>query len=282
MEQSLIIQLVTPIGLMIIMFGVGLSLTVNDFSRVAKTPRAVFIGLLGQHLLLPATAFFICTTFVSRADLAIGFMLLAACPGGVTSNLITLLARGDLALSITLTAISSVIGFLTVPAIVGLAYLYFGGAYESIDFPIAKTAVALLILTIFPVAAGMVTRHYRSVWALKAEPFIGRFALCFLIFLIISVSIEQRSVLVSAIFSVGLAVSVLNVTTMSAGALMARIFKLDDKQSTSICLEVGIQNSALAMVLATTVLADSAMAIPAAIYSLVMYVTGSCVVLYRN
>lgn len=282
MESGLLTQIVMPLCLFIIMMGMGLSLVPADFRRVLIYPKAVVLGLSGQLLLLPVFGFLIATFLVDDPALAVGVMLLAACPGGTTSNMVTHLAKGDLALSITLTAVSSLITFITIPIILSFSLNYFYASEETINLPMLQTMGTLFLITLLPVSLGMLVRHNATRFALRLEPYLNRFALLFLVFLIISVCIQQREILGNAIQSAGPATLFLNISTMVFGYCLARAHRLNAEQTTSITLEIGIQNSALAMLIATTLLDNPAIALPPGIYSLVMYITGGFVIGLRH
>ncbi len=282
MEASILSQVVLPLCLFIIMFGMGLSLVIADFTRVLVYPKAVLIGIVGQMLVLPLCGFLIAWWLMDIPALAIGILLLAACPGGTTSNLVTHLAKGDLALSISLTAVSSLLTMLSIPLIIGIGLAFFSGASDTIDFPLGQTILTLFALTLLPVSLGMLFRNYYAAIARKLEQPINIFSIAFLVFLVIGISFEQRDILGDAIKQTGPAVLLLNLVTMFLGFLSARAAGLNAQQITTVSIEIGIQNSTLAMLIATTVLQDPAIAIPAAVYSLVMYITGGVLVLSRR
>jgi BASS family bile acid:Na+ symporter len=278
MESGVLTQVILPLCLFIIMVGMGMSLVLADFSRVLLYPKAVILGLIGQLLILPLCGFFIAAFFVSDPVLALGIMLLAVCPGGTTSNMVTHLAKGDLALSITLTAVSSLFTFISIPLVMAFAFDYFSNETTHFELPILQTIGGLFLITLLPVSIGMLIRHFKQTFSVRMEPYLNRFAMVFLVVLIIGVGAKQHQVLIPALQQVGPSVFMLNVITMMIGFLIARRFRLSSAQTTSISLEVGIQNSTLAMLIATTLLHSPEMALPAAIYSLVMYITGGFVV----
>lgn len=281
MTSSFFSQIILPISLMVIMFGMGLSLRLQDFARIVRFPKAVAVGLVGQLLLLPAVGFLIAAWLLQEPALAIGLVLLAACPGGTTSNLITHQARGDLALSVTLTAITSVLTIITIPFVAGLALQAFDKSGLTFELPVARMMLTLFVITLLPITLGMLFKARWHLLAARIEPAITIFGAVFLAILIVVISAEQGSALLTQITSAGPASLLLNLTMMVAGFLAARTFGLNADQSTSITLEIGIQNSTLAILIATTVLGSSAMAIPAVVYSLTMYLTGGSVVLFR-
>lgn len=282
MTSSIFSQLILPISLFIIMFGMGLSLQLNDFARVVKFPKAVAIGLVGQMVLLPAVGFIIAAWFLDMPALAVGLVLLAACPGGTTSNLIAYHARGDLALSVTLTAITSVLTIVSIPIVVGLALAAFKDTVVPIELPIARMMLTLFLITLLPIALGMLLRNRTAVLAQKLEPKISAFGAIFLGLLIIIILSEQGDSLPGQILSAGPTALLLNVVMMIVGSLMAIWFNLNDRQRASITVEVGIQNSTLAILIASTVLNNGTIALPAAMYSLAMYMTGGSFILWRR
>ncbi|MCC5879791.1 MAG: bile acid:sodium symporter family protein [Idiomarina sp.] len=282
MTSSIFSQLILPISLFIIMFGMGLSLQLNDFARVVKFPKAVAIGLVGQMVLLPAVGFVIAAWFLDMPALAVGLVLLAACPGGTTSNLIAYHARGDLALSVTLTAITSVLTIISIPIVVGLALAAFKDTVVPIELPIARMMLTLFLITLLPIALGMLLRNRTAALAQKLEPKISAFGAIFLGLLIIIILSEQGDSLPGQILSAGPTALLLNVVMMIVGSLMAIWFNLNDRQRASITVEVGIQNSTLAILIASTVLNNGTIALPAAMYSLAMYLTGGSFILWRR
>ncbi|WP_148861347.1 bile acid:sodium symporter family protein [Marinobacter fonticola] len=282
MTSSIFSQIILPLCLFIIMFGMGLSLQIADFTRVGRYPKAVLIGTFGQMVLLPLAGFAVAAWLMPSAALAIGLVLLAACPGGTTSNLVTYLARGDLALSITLTAISSLLTIFTIPLIVSLAFLAFADASTEVQVPVGTMMAALFAITLLPVMLGMVLRAKAGRLAAWLEPKINLFGALFLVFLIIVITAKQGDRIVTQVASSGVATLVLNVFMMSMGFLAARGFRLNADQSTSITIEIGVQNSTLAIMVATSFLANPEIAVPAAVYSITMYLTGAVVIGLRH
>lgn len=282
MTGSLLSQLVLPLCLFIIMLGMGLTLSPGDFTRIFRYPRPALAGLGGQMLLLPLVGFALAAWLMPTPALAIGLVLLAACPGGVTSNMVSYMARGDLALSVTLTAVSSLLAVLSIPLLVGLAFQVFGGGYQAIRVPALQMMLSLVLMTLLPIALGMWIRARSIKWATWLEPKISLFGMLFLGALILGVLIRQGDQVATGLMSSGLAIVALNLIMMGLGLASALLLRLDDAQSTSITLETGIQNSTLAMLIATSFLQDEQLAVPAALYSLVMYVTATLVVIMRR
>lgn len=282
MTGSLLSQLVLPVCLFIIMLGMGLTLSPGDFTRIFRYPRPALAGLGGQMLLLPLVGFALAAWLMPTPALAIGLVLLAACPGGVTSNMVSYMARGDLALSVTLTAVSSLLAVLSIPLLVGLAFQVFGGGYHAIRVPALQMMLSLVLMTLLPIALGMWIRARSVKWATWLEPKISLFGMLFLGALILGVLIRQGDQVATGLMSSGLAIVALNLIMMGLGLASALLLRLDSAQSTSITLETGIQNSTLAMLIATSFLQDEQLAVPAALYSLVMYVTATLVVIMRR
>jgi bile acid:Na+ symporter, BASS family len=282
MESTILTQVVVPVCLFLIMFGMGLSLTLSDFSRVLRFPKPVAIGLIGQLLILPIVGFLIATYMITSPTLAIGIMLLAACPGGTTSNMVSYLAKGDVALSISLTAISSVITIITIPAILLYSMNHFLGSAQTINLPVSRIVGVLFVITILPVFLGMLVKRHKAALAENLEPKISVFSGVFLAVLILLVLNNQGDVVFGTLSEVWYACLFLNVITMSIAAGMALLARFNSAQTVSLSIEVGIQNSTLAILLATTLLGEPEMAIPAAVYTLLMYFTGTLLVVFRR
>lgn len=282
MTSSIFSQLILPLSLFIIMFGMGLSLRLQDFARVAKFPKAVTVGLVGQMVLLPAVGFLIAAWLLDTPALAVGLVLLAACPGGTTSNLISYHARGDLALSVTLTAITSVLTIVSIPIVVGLALETFKDTAIPIELPVQRMMLTLFLITLLPISLGMAVRRGSTKLAEWLEPKISLFGAVFLALLIVIILYQQGDALPGQLTSAGPTALLLNVIMMALGSAVALWFNLNDRQRASITVEVGIQNSTLAILIASSVLNDGAMAVPAAMYSLAMYLTGGSFILWRR
>jgi BASS family bile acid:Na+ symporter len=267
-------------SLIIIMLGMGLSLVMADFKRIFLYPKAILVGLVNQLIFLPLIGFLIVMVFPMAPEIAIGIMILAACPGGPTSNLIAHLAKGDTALSVTLTALSSFITILTIPFIVNFALVRFLDEGQMIQLNVLQTIAQIFIIIIIPITIGMVIRRYGERFALRmAKPV--RIASAFVIALvIIGIVIKERANFVSYFQQAGIAALVLNVATMVVGYYSARLFGIRDKQALSISIESGIQNGTLAISIAVILLHSTAFSIAPAIYSLLMFFTGGIVVYF--
>lgn len=269
---------VIPISIFLIMMGMGLSLITNDFKRVVKYPKAVAIGLTNQLLFLPLVGFALANLMSLEPEYAVGVMLLVLCPGGTTSNLFTYLAKGDVALSVTMTAIASVITVFTIPIVLSFSLVYFMGAGSEFQLPVVKTMVSLIALTILPVSIGMLIKRYAASFADKAQVLVSRFGVIFLSFLVIFLGYVQRDILVEALVATGPVSLILNVSTMALGYYTSKWFGLDAAQRRSITMEVGLQNSTLSMFMALTLLANYKMSLTPAIYTLIMFLTAGIMV----
>ena len=277
-EGNVLTTVLLPIALFIIMLGMGLSLVVDDFKRVVIFPKAVVIGLVNQLLILPLVAFGL--AYNMPGELAVGLVLLAVCPGGVTSNLISHVSKGDTALSVTLTAISSLLTVLTIPFILNIALETFMLEGKVISLDVPKTIITIVAITILPISIGMFVRSKKEAFALSMDKPVRIASVVFLALIIIAAVIKEKEVLFNNIGDVGINALLLNVITMAVGFGTAMLFNLNLKQRITISIESGIQNGTLAITLALTVLGNSVMAIPGAIYALIMFFTGGVIMYY--
>ncbi len=278
MPEDSIKALILPAALMFIMFGMGMGLTPGDFKRVIVSPKAKLVGLICQILCLPLLAFAIAVALRLPGDLAVGLMLIAACPGGPTSNIITHLSRGDTALSVSLTAFSSIITVFTIPLIVGASIRHFLGETATLVLPFWKTVIQLLVVTILPIVLGM--------WANAARPALcRRFArpfnlvsLGFLV-LVIAIAVGREQDLAKQFLLAGPSAVALNLASMLLGFGAAAYFGLGLSQRICISIEVGIQNGTLALAIALGMLESARFAMPAVVYSLIMFASGGAMIL---
>jgi len=281
--SGILTEVVLPLSLFIIMLGMGMTLVLDDFKRILIYPKAVTLGLIGQLVLLPIVGFAIAKWFPMSPELAVGIIILAACPGGTTSNIIAHLAKGDTALSITLTAIASVITIVSIPLIISFGLTHFMGDGNSFALPIKKTMLTLFAITLLPVAIGMFVRAKAPTFAKAHENKFNAFATFFFVLLVILICIKERDNLLTAIKLAGPATLFLNVFMMTLGYIAAKFLSLDARQRKTITIEIGVQNTTLAFVIAGTILVNPTFALPAAIYSLFMYATtGSMIMLQQN
>jgi bile acid:Na+ symporter, BASS family len=282
MEASILTQLFLPLALAVIMFGMGLSLTFGDFRRILIYPKAAAIGLLNQIVFLPIVAFGLIHLFGLEAQLAVGLMILAACPGGATSNLITHLAKGDTALSITLTAFSSLITVVTIPFVVNFAILYFIPSGEVQELNILGTVVSVIFITIIPVVIGMTVLKKAPQLAQKWDAPFRKISAVFFVVILVAAIMKERSNLIAYFSEAGPVALALNLATLGLGYFSGMFFGLGKKQSTTIAIEAGIQNGTLGITIAATLLVNSTMAIPSAIYGLLMFGTAALVIFWGN
>lgn len=275
---TLVNSVVIPICLFLIMMGMGLTLVTNDFKRVLKYPKAVGIGLTNQLILLPIIGFALANIMPLRPEYAVGVMLLVLCPGGTTSNLFTYLAKGDVALSVTMTAIASVITVFTIPIVLSFSLIYFMGSGSAFELPVLKTVLTLVVLTIIPISIGMLIKRYAPAVADRSQVYVSRFGVIFLTFLVLFLSYVQRDILIDAFIATGPVSVLLNLSTMALGYYSSKWFGLNLAQRTSVTLEVGLQNSTLSIFMALTLLSNYDMSMMPAIYTLVMFLTAGILV----
>lgn len=263
-----------PVALGVIMLGLGLSLTVEDFRRVVSYPRAAFIGLFSQIVLLPAAAFGLAKVFGLPPELAVGLVLLAASPGGATANLFSHLAKGDVALNITLTAINSLLAVVTMPLFVELALRTFMEQDKRLPLQTDK-AIQVLVIILVPVAIGMAIRSKKEGFALRLERPVKGLSAGFLALVILAAVLKERANLVEYFQQVGLAALSFNLLSLAVGYLLPQALAVPRRQAIAVGMEIGVHNGTLAIAVATTVLGSTAIAIPAAIYSLIMFFTAA-------
>ncbi|MBA6233851.1 MULTISPECIES: bile acid:sodium symporter family protein [unclassified Colwellia] len=269
---------VVPICIFLIMMGMGLSLVPNDFKRVVNYPKAVSIGLINQLILLPIIGFSLAHFMSLEPEYAVGIMLLVLCPGGTTSNMFSHLAKGDVALSVTLTAVASVVTVFSIPIVLNLSLRHFMGAGSEFELPIIKTMLSLIVLTIFPITIGMLIKALAPKFADSTQVYVSRFGILFLTLLLIFLTYIQQEIVVEAFIAAGPVSLILNLLTMALGYYSSKFFKLSPAQTSSITLEVGLQNSTLSMFMALTLLANYKMSFAPAIYTLVMLFTAGILV----
>jgi BASS family bile acid:Na+ symporter len=268
-----ITQIFLPLSLAFIMFSVGLELVVEDFKRVAIQPRGFIIGAFSQVILLPVVAFALLSFWTIEPALAVGVMIIAACPGGVTSNLLTYLARGDTALSVSLTAIVSLMAVVTLPLIVGFSILYFMDAATAPALSINNTIISVFTITTVPVIIGMVVNRYAPAFARKFERIARIMASILFVVIIIGAIVTERANIVDYFKQAGPVTLSLNWIMMALALSITRVSRLGDRQKTAITLECGLQNGTLAIFVAATLIGSKTMMVPGAIYSLLMFPT---------
>lgn len=277
MEGNQLVTIGLPVSLFIIMVGMGLSLTLWDFRRVAQQPRAVAVGTLLQLLCVPALGFAI-GWGAGGGVFAAGLVLTACLPGGTTSNVLSYLAKANLALSITLTVIASLVTILSIPFFMSLALRVFVGEGTAVDFPMVRTLLTMLVIVVAPVALGMAFKHWQAALAQRLEPIISAFSLFVLIAIVVGIVVVERERLPSWIAASWLPVLLLNLGAVAIGFIGARLSGLTAADCLTVAIETSIKNTTLALTIALSVLGSTELALPAAVYGLMMYatVTGLC------
>ncbi|MEE8601960.1 bile acid:sodium symporter family protein [Euzebya tangerina] len=274
MESGVLSEVILPLCIVVIMIAMGMTLTVADFRRVMSAPKQIAIGLVCQMLLLPALGFAVAAVFPLDAVFAVSIVLLAAAPGGTTSNLIVHAAEGDRALSVSLTALSNSIVWLTMPFLLGLAFRTFDDGSQPIAFPVGEVMVQVAALTIVPVLIGMAVRARRPSLAERLKEPSKIFAAAFLFLVIVALVIQNIDQVMEEGPRFAPAFIALNAIALVVGFGVARIAGLDQKQSSTIAIETGLQNSTLAITIALSVLDSAEIAIIPGLYGVWMLVTG--------
>ena len=275
--MGIITDVFLPLALAFIMFALGLGLTVEDFARVAKKPRDFMVGALSQLILLPVVAFALVSVWSLPPELALGVMIIAAAPGGVTSNILTAFARGDVALSISLTAVISLVCVVTIPFIVVFAHGQFmggdGGGDAVGDVSVGKTAIGVFVIVTVPALIGLLVRHFAANFATRFEAAAGRISTVLFVVVLLGAIFKEKDNIVTYFAQAGLVTLALNVAMMVLAWLIARIFASGAKQRIAISIECGLQNGTLAIAVATLLFGGGLVAVPAATYSLIMFAT---------
>jgi BASS family bile acid:Na+ symporter len=268
-----IVTNIAPIALAIIMLGLGASLTVDDFLRVAKNPKDFFIGFICQLIVLPIVAYLLIITLGVPIEMALGVMLIAAAPGGVTSNVLTKFAEGDVALSISLTAVMSLLSIVTVPFIVINSINLFDITYVEREITMVSISLKMFFVVTVPVIIGMTIRHFTGDLVIKNFKFIQRFSIALFLLVFAAIYIEEWDKIVSFLTRAGLIALILNVTMMVIGFYVAKFFASGTPQQRAISLECGLQNGTLAVFVATQLFDNIIYMVPTAAYALVMMAT---------
>ena len=268
-------QVALPIAIILIMTGVGLSLTPADFTRVLKQPKAFFVGVICQMLILPLIAIAVIALTGLTGELAIGLFILSLCPGGATSNLYSYLAKADVGLSVSLTAVIGFITPFTIPVLALWAISFYGSEGDQFDLPIITTWIKLMIVTVIPVLIGMAVRGKWADMAKRSERFVSIFSMAVLAFVIASICVNLGEKLIDFALAAGPAAIILNLTTMALGYFAGKFLLHQESQSRAITIEVGMQNGTLALLITSGILESSSMSIAPSIYSLFMFISAS-------
>ena len=270
---------IAPLALAIIMFGLGLGLTLNDFLRVIKIPRDFIVGFICQVILLPIIAFILIKIIPMPLEIALGVMIIAAAPGGVTSNVLTKFANGDVALSVSLTAIVSILSILTVPLIIFTSADLLGFSEINREISIISIALKMFFVVTVPVIFGMIVRSLMTDFIVSKTLIIQRISVILFMIVFISIWVEEWDRIISFITRAGLVALILNIVMIFIGYYMAKYFTSGVEQRKCISLECGLQNGTLAVFVATQLFDDIIFMVPTAAYALIMFVTSIIFVL---
>ena len=271
--MNIVTDLILPLALAFIMFALGLGLTGNDFLRVVKQPRDFFVGAFSQIILLPVIAFVIVKLWPISNELAIGVMIIAAAPGGVTSNLLTSFAKGDVALSISLTAIISLACVITIPFIILTSADLLGLSNITGDISLLTMSRDMFLIVTVPVLLGMLLKRFVSGMASKFEPIAKKISIIFFILVLLGAIAAEKENVISYFAQAGLITLTLNIIMMIVAYYVAQILASGISQKKCITIECGLQNGTLAIFVATSVFGGGVYVIPAATYSLIMFAT---------
>jgi bile acid:Na+ symporter, BASS family len=272
--DSVLTQVLLPIALGIVMLGLGLGLVVADFRRVLVFPRAVLIALVCQVVLLPVVCFALVVALDLSPALAVGMMLLAASPGGTTANLYSHLFGGNVALNVTLTAVNSVLAVFTLPIVVNLSLDHFLSGTGQVGLQFDKV-VQVFAIVLVPVALGMLIRSRWRSFAERMQRPVRILSVAVLVLVILGAIVQERETLAESFASAGLAALVFNLISLTVGYFAPRLANVGRAESVAAAMEVGIHNGTLAIVIATTLLDSTEIAVPAAVYSLIMFFTAA-------
>ncbi len=268
----MVIDVLLPLALAFIMFSLGLTLVTADFVRLFARPKAVVLGLLGQIVLVPVLAYLFAWGANFPADMALGLMILAACPGGVSSGLLTHLARGETALSISLTAISSVASVVTLPVVVSFALQQFSYDTGPIDLPVQQMVRGIFLLTTVPVILGMALRHLHPALACRIEKPAGKLATVMFVLIVIATFVGQHEFLLANLPRIGPAIFVLSILIMGMGMGLSYLARLAPREAIAVAMECGLQNAALGIFVAAGLLNRPDLSVPSVVYALLMNV----------
>ena len=269
-----IVTKIAPIALALIMLGLGLGLTTQDFTRVLKTPKDFLIGFVSQLIILPIVAFVLIKILGTSPEIALGVMIIAAAPGGITSNVLTKFAKGDVALSVSLTAVISIISIVTVPLIVFTSADLLGISFADENINITGVALKMALVVAVPVILGMIIRKFAEDFISSKISFIDKVTGILFLIVFIAIWIEEGANITTYLAQAGLVVLTLNIAMMIIAYYLAKAFASGIEQIKCISLECGLQNGTLAVFVATEISTDIVYMIPTAAYALIMYITG--------
>ena len=268
-----IVTTIAPIALTLIMLALGLGLSLENFANVIKQPKDFLVGLICQLILLPIIAFILIKIFNTSPELAIGVMIIAAAPGGVTSNVLTKFANGDVALSVSLTAIISLVSIITVPFIVFKSADLLNITYQSAEISMVGISMKMFLVVTFPVFIGMLIRKFATNFISSKEQLIQRISVFLFALVFLAILIEEKGNIIPYLAEAGLITLILNLTMMILGFYIAKKFASGIAQRKCISLECGLQNGTLAIFVSTQIFDNSAYLVPTATYALIMFIT---------
>ena len=275
MESMEVVTKIAPILLALIMFGLGLGLKIEDFTRVLKTPKDFFVGFFSQLIILPLVAYILIIFLKTPPEIAIGVMIIAAAPGGVTSNILTKFANGDVALSITLTAVISLISIITVPLIIFTSADLFGITNISQNVSMTGIALKMFLVVTVPVILGMIIRKFAENFVNSKIKIFEKLNMVLFIIFFIAAFYEERESFIDFLMQAGFITLILNITMMIVAYYLGKTFASGIKQQKCIALECGLQNGTLAIFVSTQIFSTDIVYItPTAAYALIMYITG--------
>jgi BASS family bile acid:Na+ symporter len=270
----MIIDIFLPVSLAFIMFTLGLGLTADDFRNVLRNPKAFAVGMVNQMLVLPAVAFGLIRLFNLQGEMAVGLMILSCCPGGVTSNIITKIAKGDTALSISYTAVVSILTMITLPIIAGFSVVYFMGA-QAPPVSVLSLGLIMLLLATIPVIIGLIIHNKATSFTRRFEPMASRISSVLFVFIVIGALASEWQLFVDNVLILGPMLVVLILTMLIIGYTSARIFKIRESQASSVAIATGIQNVTMGITIGNIIMPVrdglSVFALPSGVYGIIMY-----------
>ena len=270
----MIIDVFLPISLVFIMFTLGLGLTLNDFTNLIYTPKAFFVGIINQMILLPVVAFFIISFMGITREMAVGMMILASCPGGVTSNIVTKLAKGDTALSISFTAVVSITSILTLPLITGYSMKHFMGAHAP-QLNLLSLGLTMFLITAIPVGVGMVVRSKLRINIDLFESAATKISTFLFVIIILGALLSEWNIFINNLSSLGAGMVLLIIIMITISYISSKWFKLENQQAVTVAIESGIQNGTVGITIGNIILNPdtglSLLSIPSGVYSILMY-----------
>ena len=274
MLEGPLIDIGLPAALFLIMIGMGLTLTPKDFREVLIAPRATFYGLLAQVLLLPVFAFGLALLLGLGPAMAVGLVIIAACPGGTTSNIFAYLGGGDVALSVILTVLASLCSIVSLPLFTSWAMQYFNDTAVAFEMPVLRTIIALLVVVVVPLLIGMSMRKWAPRAAALGERAVGVFGLLVLVLVIVAIMMQLGDRIITLASQGSLAAIALNVVGLALGMVGGRIAGLSQREAFTVAIELGIKNGTVGLMITLSILHDSEMSVPSAVYGVMMFLFG--------